>query len=304
MATPYQVSIKTSVKARGIGVHTGRTITMTLHPAPANTGIVFLRYVDGQRHEIPALVQYVGSTQWSTCLINEAGVRALTVEHLMAALFGMGVDNLYVELTDDEVPIMDGSAISFVFLLESAGFLVSTEHLKKYYRVNQPVRYQDGDRYAQIMPDKSFSLSLDIVFQQSLYEKENQSASFDFSASTFMQHIARARTFGDYRDLEKMEALNLAKGSSLDNTTVFKDKEVLNYEGLRFPNECVRHKILDAIGDLSLLGYPMLGAFSGHQSGHEINNQLLKKFLADPQSWTLVEASKDQSFPIDFPEVG
>ncbi len=280
-----QHTIKNSIRATGVGLHTGKQIHLTLHPAPVDTGIVFRRIDQTPVLDIKADVTHVGATQLSTTLL-ERHIRIGTIEHLLAALAGLRIDNLYVEVDAEEIPIMDGSAAPFVFLLESAGIKEQSAD-RTFIRIKQPVMVQDGDRWARLEPFSGLRMTLVIDFEHPIFQ-QHQEATFQISTTTFIKEISRARTFGFMRDIERLWEQNLALGGTLENAVVVGDRHVLNEEGLRYKDEFVRHKILDALGDLYLLGHPLLATFSGYKSGHTLNNRLLHQVLATPAAWECV----------------
>jgi len=293
-----QRTLKNSIRAQGVGLHTGQKVLMTLRPAAPDTGIVFRRTDMDPPCDIPARAENVGDTQLGTTLINGNG-RVSTVEHLLSAFAGLGIDNAHVEVSAPEVPIMDGSAGPFVFLLQSAGFEEQRKP-KKFVRIMQRVRVEDGDKWAEFRPFDGFKVNFEIEFNHPLFKRRSQKASMDFSTTSFLKEVSRARTFGFMRDLEMMRARNLALGGNLDNAIVLDDFRVLNEDGLRYEDEFVKHKILDAIGDLYLLGHSLIGEFSGHKSGHKLNNQLLRKLIADTSTWESVVFEKPSDAPIAY----
>jgi UDP-3-O-[3-hydroxymyristoyl] N-acetylglucosamine deacetylase len=281
-----QRSLKNAIRATGIGVHTGRKVFLTLKPAPINTGIVFRRMDLNPVVEIPALPEFIGDTRFSTTLCNQ-GATVSTVEHLMAAMAGLGIDNAYIELSDVELPIMDGSAGPFVFLIQSAG-IVEQNAPKQFIRIKEKVVVHDGDKFASVEPYHGFKVTFDIDFDHPVFRETAQSVTIDFSKNSFVKEISRARTFGFLSDAERMRAANLALGASMDNTVVIDEYRVLNDDGLRYDDEFARHKILDAIGDLYLLGKNLIGSFHGVKSGHGMNNQLLQALMANQDAWEIV----------------
>jgi len=293
-----QRTLKNSIRAQGVGLHTGQKVLMTLRPAAPDTGIVFRRTDMDPPCDIPARAENVGDTQLGTTLINGNG-RVSTVEHLLSAFAGLGIDNAHVDVSAPEVPIMDGSAGPFVFLLQSAGF-EDQRKPKKFVRIMQRVRVEDGDKWAEFRPFDGFKVNFEIEFNHPLFKRRSQKASMDFSTTSFLKEVSRARTFGFMRDLEMMRARNLALGGNLDNAIVLDDFRVLNEDGLRYEDEFVKHKILDAIGDLYLLGHSLIGEFSGHKSGHKLNNQLLRKLIADTSTWESVVFEKPSDAPIAY----
>jgi len=271
---------------------------MTLRPAAPNTGIVFRRVDLDQPVEIPARPEFVGDTQLSTTLVKR-DVRIATVEHLMSAFAGLGIDNAYVDLTAPEVPIMDGSASPFVFLILSAG-IVEQNSPKKFVRIKRSVRIEDGDKWAQFEPHDGFKMSMEIDFNHPVFTESSQRAELDFSSTSFVKEVSRARTFGFMRDIEKLRQQNLALGGSHDNAVVLDDYRVINEDGLRYENEFVKHKMLDAVGDLYLLGHGLIGAFSGYKTGHALNNRLLRRLLAENDAWELISFDENDAAPIPY----
>jgi UDP-3-O-[3-hydroxymyristoyl] N-acetylglucosamine deacetylase len=278
-----QRTLKNVIRATGVGLHTGEKVYMSLRPAAPNTGIVFRRIDLPEPVEIKADAYSVGDTRLSSCLEKD-GVRVSTVEHLMSAFAGLGVDNAYVDLTAGEVPIMDGSASPFVFLIQSAG-LEEQAAAKRFIRVRKPVEVRHGDKWVRFEPHPGFRIDFGIAFDHPIFEKSNQHVVIDFGKTSFVKEISRARTFGFMQDVESMRAQGLALGGSLDNAVVMDEFRVLNSDGLRYEDEFVKHKVLDAIGDLYLLGHPIIGAFYAHKSGHALNNALLRSLLADAAAW-------------------
>jgi len=278
-----QRTLKNVIRATGIGLHTGEKVFLTLRPAAVNTGIVFRRTDLPSPVEIPARPEYVGDTQLSTTLVKD-GVRISTVEHLLSALAGLGIDNAYIDLNAPEVPIMDGSAGPFVFLVQSAGIEEQSAH-KRFIRIKRTVIVEEGDKWVRFDPYDGFKVSFEIDFDHPVFKYRTQRATVDFSSVSFVKEVSRARTFGFLRDIEKLRAKNLALGGSLDNAVVVDDYRILNEDGLRYEDEFVKHKILDAVGDLYLLGSNLIGSFSGYKSGHALNNKLLRALLADRKAW-------------------
>jgi UDP-3-O-[3-hydroxymyristoyl] N-acetylglucosamine deacetylase len=293
-----QRTLKNSIRAQGVGLHTGQKVLMTLRPAAPDTGIVFRRTDLDPPVDIYAKAQNVGDTQLGTSLVN-GNARVSTVEHLLSAFAGLGIDNAHVDVSAPEVPIMDGSAGPFVFLLQSAGF-EDQRAPKKFVRIKSRVRVEDGDKWAEFRPFDGFKVNFEIEFNHPYFKRRTQKASMDFSTTSFLKEVSRARTFGFMRDLEMMRARNLALGGNLDNAIVLDDFRVLNEDGLRYEDEFVKHKILDAIGDLYLLGHSLIGEFSGHKSGHKLNNQLLRKLIADTSTWESVVFEKPSDAPIAY----
>jgi UDP-3-O-[3-hydroxymyristoyl] N-acetylglucosamine deacetylase len=295
-----QRTLKNSIRATGVGLHTGKKVMMTLRPAPPDAGIVFRRTDLAQPVDIRAHAENVGETTLGTTLVK-GDVRVSTVEHLLSACAGLGIDNLTVEVSAPEVPIMDGSAGPFVFLLQSAG-IEEQRAPKKFTRVRKRVRVEAGDKWAQFDPFDGFKVNFEIEFNHPIFKRRSQKASMDFSTTSFLKEVSRARTFGFIRDIETLRSQSLALGGSLDNSIVLDDFRVLNEDGLRYEDEFVKHKILDAIGDLYLLGHSLIGEFSGHKSGHALNNKLLRALLADSSAWEEVEFESPADAPISYVE--
>ncbi|HXU94069.1 MAG TPA: UDP-3-O-acyl-N-acetylglucosamine deacetylase [Gallionella sp.] len=278
-----QRTLKGSVSVTGVGLHSGEKVTHGLRPAPVNTGIVFRRVDVKPVEEIRASADLVHDTRLSTCM-EQNGVRVATVEHLMSALAGLGVDNAYVDLDSAEVPIMDGSAGTFIFLLQSTG-IVEQSAAKRFIRVKKSIEVKQGDKWVRFDPYNGYKLTFTINFAHPVFANTKQHVTVDLGEESYVRDISRARTFGFMQDVENMRAQGLALGGSLDNAIVMDDYRVLNADGLRFEDEFVKHKVLDAIGDLYMLGYPLIGAFSGFKSGHALNNALVRALLADEQAW-------------------
>ncbi len=294
-----QRTLKNAIRATGVGLHTGEKIYLTLKPAPIDTGIIFRRVDLDPVAEIPALAEYVGDTRLSSTLID-GDVRISTVEHLLSAMAGLGIDNAYIELSASEVPIMDGSAGPFVFLIQSAGVL-EQEAPKRFIRIKKPILVEDGDKWAKFEPFEGFKVSFTIDFDHPVFQNRAKQAEVDFSTTSFVREVSRARTFGFMRDIELLRSHNLALGGSLDNAVVVDDYRILNDDGLRYEDEFVKHKMLDAIGDLYLLGCSLIGAFSGYKSGHALNNKLLRALMADQSCWEEVTFEDDKEpVPISF----
>jgi UDP-3-O-[3-hydroxymyristoyl] N-acetylglucosamine deacetylase len=293
-----QRTIKTAIRATGVGLHTGKKVYMTLRPAAENTGIVFRRVDLDEPVDIQADPRSVGETMLGTTLVKD-GVKVATVEHLMSALAGLGIDNLSVDLSAPEVPIMDGSAGPFIFLLQSAG-IEEQNAAKKFIRIKKKIRVEDDDKWAQLTPFNGFKVNFEISFNHPVFNKLKQDASIDFSSTSFMKEVARARTFCFLRDVETMRAQNLTLGGSMDNAIVLDDYRILNEDGLRYANEFVIHKILDAIGDVYLLGHSLIGEFSAHKSGHDLNNKLLRTVLEQDNAWEEVTFSDPRKAPISY----
>jgi len=293
-----QRTLRHSIHALGVGLHSGENIFLTLKPAESNTGILFRRVDVDPVVDIPASIANVIDTQLSTSLgVN--GCQIATVEHLLSAFAGLGIDNAIVEVNGQEVPIMDGSAGPFVFLLQSAG-IVEQNVAKEFIVVKKTIRVTDGDKWAQLDPFNGFLVSLELDFTHPVFKKSNLAASLDFSSISYVKEVSRARTFGFVSDYEWLKANNLALGGSLENAIVLDENKVINEDGLRYENEFVKHKILDAIGDLYLLGRSLIGRFSGFKSGHFLNNLLLKELLQDKDAWEIVTFSDEQFVPIAY----
>jgi UDP-3-O-[3-hydroxymyristoyl] N-acetylglucosamine deacetylase len=280
-----QRTLKSLVRAKGVGLHTGQQVNITLRPAQPDTGIVFRRVDLTSPVDIPARADLVGETRLSSCLVHQ-GAKVYTVEHLMSALAGLGVDNAYVDLDGPEVPIMDGSAAPFVLLVQQAGL---EEQLapKRFLRVKRMVEVQDGDKWARLEPYEGLRLQFSIDFKHPVIDRTRQSVSVDFANTSYLKEIARARTFGFMHEVERLREDGLALGGGLDNALVLDEFRLLNADGLRFADEFIRHKLLDAIGDLYLLGRPLLGAFTAHKSGHALNNRLLRELVSDTAAWEM-----------------
>ncbi len=293
-----QRTIKTVIHATGVGLHSGQKVYLTMRPAPVNTGIVFVRSDLPVPNTIKADALRVGDTRLSTCL-EEAGVRVATVEHLMSAISGLGIDNLYIDLTSAEVPIMDGSAGPFVFLLQSAG-IEEQKAAKKYIRIKKSMKVSEGDKWARFEPFHGFKLTYTIAFNHPVFDEGNSSVTINFADTSYAKEVSRARTFGFMQDVETLRSMGLAQGGSLDNAIVMDEYRVLNEDGLRYKDEFVRHKILDAVGDLYLLGHPVIGAFQGYKAGHALHNRLLRELLQDQSAWEFATFDSMDSAPQGF----
>jgi UDP-3-O-[3-hydroxymyristoyl] N-acetylglucosamine deacetylase len=293
-----QRTLKNVIRATGIGLHTGEKVYLTLRPAAVDTGIVFRRVDVDPPVEVPARAENVGDTTLSTSLVC-SGARVATVEHLLSAFAGLGIDNAYVDVSAPEVPIMDGSAGPFVFLVQSAG-VEDQNAPKRFIRIKKRVQVEDGDKWARFDPFEGFKVSFAIEFDHPVFKNRCQEAVVDFSTTSFVKEVSRARTFGFMRDIELLREKHLALGGSLDNAVVVDDYRVLNEDGLRYDDEFVKHKVLDAIGDLYLLGRSLIGAFSGYKSGHALNNRLLRALMADESAWELVTFEDAAHAPILF----
>jgi UDP-3-O-[3-hydroxymyristoyl] N-acetylglucosamine deacetylase len=294
----HQRTLKNVIRATGVGLHTGDKVYLTLRPAPIDTGVVFRRVDLPEAVEIRACPENVTDTRLSTT-IESQGVRVSTVEHLMSALAGLGIDNAYVDLTAPEVPIMDGSAGPFVFLVQSAG-IAEQSAPKRFIRIKKAIAIEEGDKWARFEPFDGFKVSFTIDFNHPIFRNAAQRANMDFSTTSFVKEVSRARTFGFMGDLEALRSAGLARGGGFDNAIVLDDFRVLNEDGLRYEDEFVKHKVLDAIGDLYLLGHPLIGAFSAHKSGHSLNNRLLRKLVAQQEAWEVITYDKTDEAPIAF----
>lgn len=293
-----QITLKNEMSATGTGLHTGEKVFLKICPAPVNTGIRFRRIDQNPIVEIPALVENVGDTTLNTCLIKD-GVRVSTIEHLLSAFAGLGIDNAYVDLSAPEVPIMDGSAGPFVFLVQSAGFQEQNA-LKKFIRIKRKIEIRHGDKVASISPYNGCRITITIDFDHPIIRSSNQTATLDFSVTSYVKEVSRARTFGFLPEYEYLRANNLALGGSLDNAIVLDHYRILNEDGLRFEDEFVKHKMLDVVGDLYQLGHTMIGEFYGFKCGHQLNNQLLRALLADQTAWEIVTFKEKAKLPITF----
>ncbi|PKO83699.1 MAG: UDP-3-O-[3-hydroxymyristoyl] N-acetylglucosamine deacetylase [Betaproteobacteria bacterium HGW-Betaproteobacteria-11] len=290
-----QRTLKSLVKTTGVGLHSGAKVTLVLRPAQPDTGVVFHRIDLDPPVDIKADPFAVGDTRLASCL-EKQGARIATVEHLMSALSGLGIDNIHVDVDAAEMPIMDGSAAPFVFLLQAAG-IEEQNVAKKFLRVKKPVEVKEGDKWARLSPYDGFSLDFSIVFDHPAMARTDSRAHIDFADQSYLREVARARTFGFMQDVETLREQGLALGGSLENAIVMDEYRVLNSDGLRYADEFVKHKILDAVGDLYLAGHPLLAAFAAHKSGHALNNQLLRALLADASAWELVSFEEAQAAP-------
>ena len=290
-----QRTLKTIVRATGVGLHSGVKVSIALRPAPAGSGIVFRRVDLEPPVDLPADPFTVGDTRLASCLERD-GVKIATVEHLMSALAGLGIDNLYVDVDAAELPIMDGSAAPFVFLLQSAG-IEEQNAAKRFLRVLKAVEVRDGDKWARVEPYDGFRLSFRIAFDHPAVSQSGTSVSIDFAEHSYVREVARARTFGFTHDVEALRDMGLALGGSMENAIVMDEYRILNAEGLRYADEFAKHKLLDAIGDLYLAGHPLLAAFSAYKSGHALNNALLRALLADQTAWQLVSYERGEQAP-------
>ncbi|MDH5387326.1 MAG: UDP-3-O-acyl-N-acetylglucosamine deacetylase [Gammaproteobacteria bacterium] len=294
-----QRTLKNVIRATGVGLHSGEKVYLTLRPAQPDTGIVFRRVDLNEPVEIVATAENVGPTTLSTTL-EQNGVRISTVEHLLSAMAGLGIDNAYVDVSAGEVPIMDGSSGPFVFLIQSAG-IAEQEVPKRFIRIKKPILVEEDDKWARFDPFEGFKVGFSIDFDHPVFKGMPCKAEIDFSTTSFVKEVSRARTFGFMNDIERLRAQNLVLGGSIDNAIVVDEYRVLNEDGLRYEDEFVKHKILDAIGDLYLLGHSLIGAFSGYRSGHALNNKLLKALIADESAWEEVTfEDENASSPISY----
>ena len=300
-----QRTLKSLTKAVGVGLHSGQRVELTLRPAAPDTGIVFRRVDLPEPVDIPVNADAVSDTRLASTISN-GGVKVHTIEHLMSACAGLGLDNLYIDITAEEVPILDGSSASFVYLLQSAG-IVTQKAPKRFIRVKKPVEVRDGEgkslKWARLEPFHGYTLSFEIEFDHPAVNSTGQRVFFDMGSGRYAREIARARTFGFTRDVEMMRSHGLALGGGLDNAIVMDDVKVLNAEGLRYQDEFVKHKILDAIGDLYIVGKPLLAAYSAFRSGHAMNNQLLRALMAQPDAWEIVSFDRDRDAPQGFAQL-
>lgn len=293
-----QRTLKNTIRAMGVGLHTGEKVFLTLKPGNIDGGIVFRRVDLNPVVEIPARSENVGETTLSTTLMRE-GVRVSTVEHLLSALAGLGIDNAVVEVSAPEVPIMDGSAGPFVFLLQSAG-IQEQNAPKRFLRIKQKMKIQDGDKWVSLEPFDGFKVSFQLDYDHPVLRNSIQEATLDFSSTSYVKEVSRARTFGFLSEYEWLRSQNLALGGSLNNAIVLDDYRVVNDDGLRYEDELVKHKILDAVGDLYLLGTGLIGAFRGFKSGHTLNNRLLQALLAKKSAWEIVTFENEAISPISY----
>lgn len=293
-----QRTLKESIRATGIGLHGGEKVYMTLRPAPANAGITFRRVDLDSPVDIPAKALNVSQTNLGTTL-EHGGAKVATVEHLLSAMAALGIDNAFIDLTAAEVPIMDGSAAPFIFLLQSAG-IEEQSAPKRFIRIRKPVEVVDGDKWARLTPYDGFKVHFEIDFDHPVLRKHRQTATLDFSTTSFLKEISRARTFGFLRDLETLRDRDLTLGGGLDNAIVMDEFRVLNEDGLRFRDEFVRHKILDAVGDLYLMGSCLIGEFNGFKSGHGLNNDLLRALIAQPECYEEISFKDARSTPVAY----
>lgn len=293
-----QRTLKTVIRATGVGLHSGEKVFLTLRPAPVDTGIVFRRTDLDPVVEMPARADLVTETTLCTGLTYGVG-KVMTVEHLLSAMAGLGIDNCYVELSAPEVPIMDGSAGPFVFLLQSAG-IAEQDAPKRFIRIKHPVEVREGDKVARFEPFDGFRLGFTVVFDHPAIPASQSRAQVEFSTENYIREVSRARTFGFMRDLEYMRERNLGLGGSMDNAIVLDEFRVLNDDGLRYADEFVRHKILDAVGDLYLAGHAIIGAYEGYKSGHALNNKLVRALLAERSAWELISFDETEAGPVAY----
>ena len=290
-----QRTLKTVIRASGVGLHGGVKVNMTLRPAAPDTGIVFRRVDLPEPKDIPAKAVLIGDTRMCSCLEVD-GVKVGTIEHLMSALCGLGIDNAWIDLDAPEVPILDGSAAPFIFLIQSAG-IEEQNAAKKFIRVTQPIEVRDGDKWARFEPYDGYKLAFSIVFNHPAIDKSAQNAVIDFAEQSYIREISRARTFGFMQEVEYLRENGLALGGGLENAIVLDEFRVLNQDGLRYGDEFVKHKILDAVGDLYLLGHPLLASYASHKGGHALNNMLARELLNQPASWELVSFDAAEHAP-------
>lgn len=294
-----QCTLKESVSALGVGLHKGKRVRLTLRPAPANTGIIFRRVDLDPVVDIPATPEAVGETTLCTCLVNEDGVQVSTVEHLLAAVSALGIDNLIVDVDSPEIPIMDGSSLPFVYLIQSVGIEVS-KVAKRFLKITKPIRVEEGDKWAELIPYEGFKLNFAIEFDHPVISNTGQRVIMDLSTCSFIKDISRARTFGFMRDFEFLRSHNLALGGSIENAIVLDDFRMLNKDDLRYDDEFVKHKMLDAIGDLYMGGVSILGELNAFKTGHGLNNLLLRKVFKATDSWEWVSYEDEAKAPIAY----
>ncbi len=293
-----QRTLNSTIRATGVGLHSGEKVTLVLRSAPENSGIVFHRVDLPESAPFRVEPSLVNDTRLSSTLVKD-GVRVGTIEHLMSAFAGLGLDNVIVEVDAPEMPIMDGSAAPFIYLIQSAGIVDQSEP-KRFVRVLKPVEAQDGDKWVKLEPHDGYKVALTIDFQHPAFRKSSRLIEIDFAQRNYIDEIARARTFGFIHEVEYLRANGLARGGTMDNAVVIDEYRVLNPGGLRFEDEFVRHKVLDAIGDLYILGYPLIASFSGYKSGHAMNNKLLRTLLADESAWEFVSFTRREDVPSSF----
>jgi UDP-3-O-[3-hydroxymyristoyl] N-acetylglucosamine deacetylase len=297
-----QRTLKQSVSAMGVGLHKGEKVQVTLRPAPANTGIVFRRVDLDPVVDIKATPEAVGETTLCTCLVNEQNVKISTVEHLLAAIAALGIDNLIIDVDSFEIPIMDGSALPFVYLIQSVG-IETLNVAKRFLRIKKPIRVEEGDKWAELLPYEGFRVNFAIEFNHPVITNTCQSMQMDFSTCSFIKEISRARTFGFMKDIEYLRSQDLALGGSLENAIVLDEYRMLNKNELRYDDEFVKHKILDAIGDLYMGGVSILGEFNAFKSGHALNNLLLREVFQQKESWEYITFEDERKSPIEYQEL-
>ncbi|GLS82204.1 UDP-3-O-acyl-N-acetylglucosamine deacetylase [Paraferrimonas haliotis] len=295
----FQRTVQKKVQVTGVGLHSGNKVCLSISPAPVNSGISLIRTDLTPNVTVPANADLVKETTLCTALVNDQGVKVATVEHLFAALAGLGIDNAIIEVDAPEIPIMDGSASPFVFLLQSAG-IKEQKAAKKYIRIKETIRVEDGDKWAEFRPHMGFKVDFAIDFEHPEIARSQQHMVMDFSAGSFVKDVSRARTFGFMRDIEYLRANNLALGGSMENAVVLDEYKVLNPNGLRFEDEFVKHKILDAFGDLYLAGHAILAEFKAYKTGHALNNQLVRALLANQEVWELVSFDAEEQVPVNY----
>ena len=293
-----QRTLSNSIRASGVGLHSGEKVNMTLRPAAKDTGIIFRRLDIEPIQQIPARAESVIDTMLGTTIAKK-NASVMTVEHILAAFAGLGIDNALIDLDGPEVPIMDGSSASFIFLIESAG-IEEQNASKKFLKIKKKIRVEDGEKFAEFKPYNGYRISFEIDFDHPMIKSKLTKLSVDFSTLTFLKEISRARTFGFLKEIETLRSKNLALGGSLDNAIVFDDYRILNQDGLRYQDELVRHKILDVVGDLYLMGHILVGEFNGYKSGHELNNKLILKLYTDQTAWEEIEESEITDIPISY----
>ncbi|MFD1245213.1 UDP-3-O-acyl-N-acetylglucosamine deacetylase [Paralysiella testudinis] len=296
-----QRTLAKSISVTGVGLHSGERVRLTLHPAAENSGILFRRTdLEGEQGQIIVLSPYlINDTRLSSTVVTDQGVRVGTIEHIMSALAAYGIDNILIELNAPEIPIMDGSSLPFVYLLQDAG-IVDQAAEKRFLRIKAPVEVREPDKWVRFEPYEGFKITLTIAFDHPVFNRSKQTFTIDFAGQSYIDEIARARTFGFMQEVELMRSHNLGLGGNLNNAIVIDDTDVLNPDGLRYADEFVRHKILDAIGDLYIAGHPIIGAFTGHKSGHAVNNALLRKILADESTHEWVSFPRNKGLPAAF----
>ena len=299
MSVLNQKTINETISIEGVGLHTGELVNMKINPAGPNAGIVFKRIdLKNNNYVVPGIFN-VSNASFCTTISNEFGVKVSTIEHLMSAMSGLGIDNCYVDVSAPEVPIMDGSAGPFVFLIQSAGIEEQSE-LKKFIKIKRTIKLEQGDKFVSLEPFNGFKVSYTLLYDHPVYKKYTKSASIDFSSTSFVKEVSRARTFGFMHEFEELRNRNLALGASMDNAIAVGDYKVLNEDGLRYEDEFVKHKILDSIGDLYLLGNSLIGEFKGHKSGHALNNALLRMLEVNEDAWEIVSFDNETNVPISY----